>query len=194
MNIYHDHPFKVILDYGHNPAAVKAMVDLVGRLDVKGKCIVVPAAPGDRRDEDMLEIGRLAAGRFDHHICRRDDRLRGRELDEVPRLLKQGLMDGGVEEALIELIPDEVAAVRHALEMARTDDLVLVFGDNISRSWSQITNFESGDAPASSLTRGEGPAAVPLDLEDPLPPDLDLGDAEIIRDERGVRLAWESDD
>ena len=50
MNIYHDHPFKVILDYGHNPAAVEAMVDVAGRLDVKGRRICVLAAPGDRRD------------------------------------------------------------------------------------------------------------------------------------------------
>src|SRR5262249_18886694 len=73
MNIFDEHPFKVVLDYGHNPAAVGAMVDLVRRLEVKGRRICVLAAPGDRRDEDMREIARLAAGRFDHYICRRDD-------------------------------------------------------------------------------------------------------------------------
>ena len=26
MNVYDEHPFKVILDYGHNPAAIQAMV------------------------------------------------------------------------------------------------------------------------------------------------------------------------
>src|SRR6186713_652011 len=34
MNIFDEHPFKVILDYGHNAAAVEAMVSLVTRLDV----------------------------------------------------------------------------------------------------------------------------------------------------------------
>ena len=37
MNIYDEHPFKVILDYGHNPAAVEAMCELVERLDVTGR-------------------------------------------------------------------------------------------------------------------------------------------------------------
>ena len=46
MNIYDEHPFKVILDYGHNAAAVKAMCDLVGRLDVSGRRIVRPVGAG----------------------------------------------------------------------------------------------------------------------------------------------------
>ena len=36
MNIFDEHPFKVILDYGHNPAAVEAMCELVERLEVDG--------------------------------------------------------------------------------------------------------------------------------------------------------------
>ena len=69
MNIYDEHPFKVILDYGHNPAAVEAMCELVERLEVIGRRICVLAAPGDRRDEDIKDIGRIAAGRFERYIC-----------------------------------------------------------------------------------------------------------------------------
>ncbi|HET6762667.1 MAG TPA: cyanophycin synthetase, partial [Longimicrobiaceae bacterium] len=75
MNVYDEHPFKVILDYGHNPAAVRAMVDLVQRLRPEGRRIVVLSAPGDRRDEDVREVARIAAGGFDEYIVRRDDGL-----------------------------------------------------------------------------------------------------------------------
>ena len=51
------------------PAAVEAMCQLVERLEVRGRRIVVLAAPGDRRDEDIADIGRIAAGHFDHYIC-----------------------------------------------------------------------------------------------------------------------------
>ncbi|MGH7525821.1 MAG: cyanophycin synthetase, partial [Gemmatimonadales bacterium] len=88
MNIFDEHPFKVILDYGHNSAAIEAMCALVDRLEVAGRRICVLAAPGDRRDEDIRDIGRIAAGRFDRYICRRDDNLRGRRPDEVPHLLR----------------------------------------------------------------------------------------------------------
>ena len=49
----------MILDYGHNPAAVEMLVDLAQRLDVKGRRLAVVAAPGDRRDEDVQEIARF---------------------------------------------------------------------------------------------------------------------------------------
>ncbi len=83
MNIYDEHPFKVILDYAHNPAAVRAMCALVDRFDVEGRKIVVLSAPGDRRDEDIREIAEIAAGHFDHFICKCDDNRRGRGKDEV---------------------------------------------------------------------------------------------------------------
>jgi cyanophycin synthetase len=81
MNIYDEHPFKVILDYAHNAAAVKAICDLVDRFDVEGRRIAVLAAPGDRRDQDIHDIATIAAGHFDHYICRCDDNRRGRGQD-----------------------------------------------------------------------------------------------------------------
>jgi cyanophycin synthetase len=46
LNVFDELPFKVILDYGHNPAAVRCMVDMVQRLDVNGRRLCVIAAPG----------------------------------------------------------------------------------------------------------------------------------------------------
>ncbi len=195
MNVFHDHPFKVILDYAHNPGAVEAMVELVQRLDPKGRRICVVAAPGDRRDEDIREIGRLCAGKFDHYICRRDDSLRGRESDEIPLMLRQALKEEGVPEAAIEVIPDEQEAIAAALAMAEKEDLLLVFGDDIPRSWNQIVSFNSGDgdgqAPGPTET-GHGPAIV---ADAPQLSNLDIEDAvHLVRDERGVRLARETED
>ncbi|MCI0518098.1 MAG: cyanophycin synthetase, partial [Woeseiaceae bacterium] len=65
-NIFDEHPFKVILDYAHNPAAVRAMCNMVDRFDVENRRIVVLAAPGDRRDEDIRDIADIAAGHFNH--------------------------------------------------------------------------------------------------------------------------------
>ena len=56
---------------------------LVDRFGADGKRIVVLAAPGDRRDEDIRDIAAAAAGHFDHYICRCDDNRRGRGYDEV---------------------------------------------------------------------------------------------------------------
>jgi len=189
MNIYDEHPFRVILDYAHNPAAVKLMCDVVGRLEVQGRRIVVLAAAGDRRDEDILEIARTAAGHFDQYVCRRDDHPRGRGPDEVPKLLRQGLVESGVASQKIKMIPDEQLATQTALESAEAGDLVLVLGDDVTRCWKQIIYFESG-----AKTKQTSKAA-PVDI---LPEDysgFEFDDnVELIRDERGVRIAKEASD
>ncbi|MGD9599817.1 MAG: cyanophycin synthetase [Steroidobacteraceae bacterium] len=191
MNVFNEHPFKVLFDYGHNAHAVAAMADLAGRLDVTGRRIVVVAGPGDRRDEDIEAIARAVAGRFDHYICRRDDQLRDRAPDEVPRLLAQTLRAAGVPDPDITVIPDEQDAIDAALRMGAAGDLLLVFADHLTRSWKQITKFRPAGA-------GEAPApppvlpVIPPPIEAAAMPVLSLEG--LIRDERGIRYAPEGED
>ena len=189
MNIYDEHPFKVILDYAHNPAAVKAICGLVDRFGVDGRKIAVLAAAGDRRDEDIRDIAAVAAGPFDHYICRRDDNLRGRGSDEVPVMLKDKLLEDGVSIEQIEVIADEQEATRHALEIAQPGDLLLILGDNVKRCWKQIIYFNSG------AHAEDGIAKAPITIDLPETEDFTFdSDIEIISDERGVRIAREEAD
>ena len=188
MNVFDEHPFKVIFDYGHNAHAVGVMADLAQRLDVQGRRIVVMAGPGDRRDEDIRAIAQAVAGRFDHYICRRDDGLRGRDGDEVPLILARTLKSQGVDETQISIIPDEQLAIDAALRMGQPGDLVLIFADALTRSWKQVIKF-----------RAEG--AAPLRPAEALPVDPVMSSVEsvseiegLVRDERGVRLGREEDD
>lgn len=188
-NIYDEHPFRVILDYAHNPAAVKAMCNLVDRFDVSGKRTVVLSAPGDRRDEDIHQIAEIAAGHFDHYICRCDDNRRGRGPDEVATMLKNSLLENGIAADKIELIPDEQEATTRALEISVAGDLVLVLGDNIKRTWKQIIYFNSGARSEDAVRK------APRTVDLPPLEGFDFDNAiEIISDERGVRIAREEGD
>jgi cyanophycin synthetase len=189
MNIYDEHPFKVILDYAHNPAAVTAMCNLVDRFEPDGRRILVLAAPGDRRDEDIREIAAIAAGHFDHFICRCDDNRRGRGPDEVAVMLKNKLLEEGISADCIDVVPDEQEAISNALRMAGLGDLILVLADNTKRSWKQIIYFNSeakGDEAAKAPT-----VTIELPQTDEFSFDEDV---EIISDERGVRIAKEAGD
>ncbi|WP_373180238.1 glutamate ligase domain-containing protein [Mycobacterium marinum] len=141
MNVFDEHGFRVILDYGHNEAAVGAMVDLVDRLKPRGRRIVGLTCPGDRRDEDATAIAAKVAGHFDTYICHRDDNLRDREPDEVPELLRDALIAEGVAPDAISIIGEEEKALDAALEQAQPDDLVLYFCEAITRCWKQIIHF-----------------------------------------------------
>ncbi len=197
MNIFNEHPFKVLFDYGHNAHAVAALADLAQRLDVTGRRIVVLAGPGDRRDEDLVAIAQAVAGRFDHYICRRDDSLRDRAPDEVPRIQARALRAAGVPQSAISVIPDEQDAIASALSMGQPGDLLLVFADALVRSWKQITKFR----PAGLSVPTPPPPPVPVYTGDPAaaakggePATPAFSFEGLIRDERGVRYAPEAED
>jgi cyanophycin synthetase len=153
----------------------------------------VLAGPGDRRDEDLRAIAQAVAGRFDHYICRRDDNLRDRLPDEVPRIMAATLLAAGVPQSAISVIPDEQAAVDAALRMGAPGDLVLIFADTLVRSWKQIIYFrpEGAAAPASARTAEPVPSTV---VESPVETMAPLSLDGLIRDERGIRYAPEASD
>jgi cyanophycin synthetase len=204
MNVYDEHPFKVIFDYAHNAHAVGAMADLAARLDVRGRRIVVVAGPGDRRDEDIRAIAFKVAGRFDHYICRRDDGLRGRGEREVPTMIAEALRERGVPDSAIEVIPDEQEAIAAALAMGRTGDRLLVFADALTRSWKQIIKFkpdapESPLPPPASATPAPRASRPPPSSEEEAPAASGSGDASLesqgfVREERGLRFVGEAAD
>ncbi len=197
MNVYDEHPFKVIFDYAHNAHAVGVMADLAERLDVRGRRLVVVAGPGDRRDEDIRDIAQAVAGRFDHYICRRDDGLRGRAGDEVPNMIAAVLRERGVPDSAITLIPDEQEAIDAALRMGQPGDLLLVFADALTRSWKQVTKFrpEGDAAPAPQPAAKRLMASAAEDNPDagaaPISDDSSLLAAGFVRDERGLRFVGE---
>jgi len=190
MNVFNEHPFKVLMDYGHNAHAVGVMADLAGRLEVSGRRIIVVAGPGDRRDEDLVEIATAVAGKFDHYIVRRDDALRGRDGDEVPRIIARALREKGVSAAAITQIPDEQEAIDAALKMGAPGDLLLVFADALARSWKQITKFHAEGTPPPAAKRVEPVAAIEPAIEERTVVEMDG----LIRDERGIRFARDTED
>ncbi len=223
LNVYDEHPFKVLFDYGHNAHAVGALCDLVNRMTPAGRRICVLSAPGDRRDEDIHAIARIAASaQFDRYICRRDDPLRGRGDDEVPRMLADGLRAGGIGDERIALIVDEQQAIEAALRMARAGDLLLIFADALARGWKQITNFRPDEsalvvpapraarsvprqavleeAPADDLQPAKAasvpisPVIAPIVSTPPARWNVASDDIVLVRDDRGVILAPEASD
>ena len=130
------------------------------------------------------------AGHFDRYICRRDDNPRGRGPDEVPRLLAAALTEGGVSAEAIEVIPDEQEAVETALRRAEAGDLLLIFGDKVSRTWKQIIYFApDAETPRSDLA----PQAMPFEPEEA--PRLTARERKkLIRDDRGVWLPAEPEE
>ncbi|MCC6128591.1 MAG: cyanophycin synthetase [Acidobacteria bacterium] len=140
LNLYEFRNFRVILDYCHNAHGMQTVGPFLSSMK-KARLIGVLNAPGDRRNEDYVEMAQAAAPHFDHIILRDDEDLRGRQPGEVAGLLREAFLQQGLKAEQIEMARNESDAVRHALQLAGRDDLIAIFADRISKVAAQI-DFE----------------------------------------------------
>jgi cyanophycin synthetase len=125
--------------------------------------IGVIATAGDRRDEDMRELGEIAAGHFDVVIVREDEALRGRERGEVAGLVAEGVrraMEAGTRCKQVEIVLEEIEAVRHAMSRANAGDLVVFCVDQHAAVMAELEQWSS-QAQAGSGVNEDSPAADP---------------------------------
>jgi cyanophycin synthetase len=110
----------------------------------KPQRIGVIATAGDRRDEDMRELGEVAAQHFDVLVVREDVALRGRERGHTAALVADGVRSATAEGARCrqtEVILDEIDAVRHAMGRANAGDLVVLCVDKHPAVMAELENW-----------------------------------------------------
>jgi len=127
---------RVLVDYAHNPAAVKGLMDMVASIPARRRIGVV-GAPGDRRDDDIREVGRMC-GALDLAIVKEDDDLRGRRPGETMAMVIEGLREAGLRGDQIEQVSDEDAAVARALEVLGEGDVAVVLADDVPGVLEQL--------------------------------------------------------
>ncbi|HEV2150112.1 MAG TPA: cyanophycin synthetase [Longimicrobiaceae bacterium] len=129
LNLLRVRNARVLVDYAHNPAAVEGLMEVAMELPARRR-VGVLAAPGDRRDEDIRGVGRLAAG-LDLALLKEDEDLRERAPGEAAALLAEGLREGGMAEDRIETFRSEAEAVDRMLAGLQEGDLAVVLADDV---------------------------------------------------------------
>lgn len=142
MNLFNLGSYHALLDYAHNPHSYKALGSFV--LNWSGLRIGVVGAPGDRRDEDFVTLGRLSAEMFDRIIVKEDVDRRGREPGVVAKLICQGIAEAisartpDKSKLEYELILDETTAVNKALDGAPAGSLVVILPEGVTKALALI--------------------------------------------------------
>jgi len=132
MNLFRFNEFSVLVDYAHNPHGLSALGAYINHVDATCKTGVLTGV-GDRRDEDLIELGRIAAGLFDKIIIRLDEDYRGRHPNEIVELVSQGIR-GEAPDKSIEFIPEELKALDYAIRHAQPGCLIVHLTEKVSKS------------------------------------------------------------
>ncbi len=131
--------FTVLIDFAHNPAGMEALSKFVEKLPNKVKTGVI-GGTGDRRDEDIRNLGKSAAKMLTSIIIREDASLRGRKEGEVNKIVLEGVRSEKPD-VPVKTIEDEVKAINFGLKNAKKDDLLVILPDNIPRAIEIVNKF-----------------------------------------------------
>jgi cyanophycin synthetase len=131
---------RVVLDYAHNAAAIAGLLDFVRRLPADRRMAML-GVPGDRRDEDLREVGRLCSGLdlaiFKEHA----DYRRGRPPGEAARMMAEGALSAGMPPDRVWSFDEEASAVVALLDVMRAGDVVALIADDAASVREQLRPY-----------------------------------------------------
>ena len=119
----------VVLDFGHNPEGVRAVMTLIASLrEGRGRLTVVTGSPGDRTNDEIEGVVRtICESRPDRVFVRElTDYVRGREPGEVPALFARAFRAQGLPEEAFTIAASEVDALQRAFADAVPGDFIAV--------------------------------------------------------------------
>ena len=130
LNLFQFKQFQFLVDFAHNPAGLNLLCDFVNQLASTYKVGII-SGTGDRRDDDIREIGRISARNFDEIVIRQDRNLRGRTADEIINLLVEGINESKPKEIPLTIIHDEKQAILYAYNHVRPGAIITIMCDVI---------------------------------------------------------------
>ena len=140
LNLFEFENFKILLDYAHNPAGMRALKKFTDNLEATVKVGII-AGIGDRRVEDNNEMGSIAAEMFDEIIIRQDKRLRGKTEEELIKMLDDGIKMKDPKKK-VTVIPSESEAIKYAIKNAQKGSLIILCSDVIPEALDLVKKLK----------------------------------------------------
>jgi cyanophycin synthetase len=140
LNFFHFRDFTFLADFAHNPHGLKLLGEFVRKLDYPLHVGVI-SGTGDRRDEDIRELGEISAQYFDEIIIRCDKNLRGRTAEEIIGLLQEGIQK--VRPGIPTItIANENAALEYIYANPRKGALYTIMCDVVAGALDKIRELK----------------------------------------------------
>jgi cyanophycin synthetase len=140
LNFFNFKNFTILADFAHNPHGLRLLCDFVSKLDYPRRIGVI-SGTGDRRDEDIRELGEISAAYFDEIIIRCDKNLRGRTAEEIISLLKEGIEKVNPNVPTL-VIANENEALEHIYANPQTGALYTIMCDVVAGALDKIKELK----------------------------------------------------
>jgi cyanophycin synthetase len=139
MNIFEFRNFKVLIDFAHNADGFRGIKEFLSTMESPYKIGIITGT-GDRRDNDIQDIGSISAEMFDHIIIKQDKFLRGRQAKDIVSLLIEGIKNTNPN-ASYEYISNETDALDHAIKLAQPGSIIVALSDVIDNATEVVQEY-----------------------------------------------------
>lgn len=140
MNIFELSKCKVLVDFAHNPDGFAGIRDFLSGIESPNKIGII-VATGDRKEEDIIELGRLSAEMFDHILIHQVKFLRGRTAEELVNLLVKGI-ELHKPSVIWQRVPDNMEPLGLAYKLATTGSFITALSDVLNDPFELIKTLE----------------------------------------------------
>jgi cyanophycin synthetase len=130
----------VLLDYAHNPHGLRALGEFVKELPATKKIGII-AGVGDRRNEDLIAMGREAGKIFDELMIRMDEDLRGRTEFEIVSLIRSGIMETAPHKPIAHF-KTEREACDYAMDAHAPGALIVLLVENVQQVYERVMQIK----------------------------------------------------
>jgi len=146
LNVFDDLPFRIIMDFAHNPDGMRKLCEFVGQQKVSGRKLIVFSGSVDRTDEALKKISRSLAGHFDFYFCKEFVPKNDVKRRKVAHILQQGLIEAGVAESQTKVTTNGKKVIFEIFDACQAGDLLVILMGHVETPFLPVYIREYADS------------------------------------------------
>lgn len=140
MNLFGFKDYKILVDYAHNPDGLKGIQGFLNTAQASFYTGVI-SGTGDRRDDDIREMGRQAAKMFDEVVICQENYLRGRSREEIISLLIEGILEIKPN-GPYRIMENSEQAWEYVINKIRPGELLTITSNSIDDAYQKVKHHQ----------------------------------------------------
>lgn len=136
MNLFDFESYKILVDYAHNPDGLLGIQPFIAATPASIRTGVI-SGTGDRRDDDIRQMGRIAAGIFDKIVVCQERYLRGRTAGEITGLLVEGIREVAPQKP-VDVLQSSEEVWNFIIDHVQPDELITIISNTVENAYQKV--------------------------------------------------------
>jgi len=133
LNIFDDLPFRIIMDFAHNPDGVKKVCEFVDQQKVSGRKLIAFSGTTERSDDQSKRLAQAVAGHFDYYFCKDYEPSNPPKTRFLGPFLQQVLIEEGVPSYATNVLTFGKEVTFGIFDACEPGDLLLFLVGNVEK-------------------------------------------------------------